>query len=109
MTKFKALFSFSKKEVSYTFDNAFPVKSILGLKMLQTAEQHCDYGKMLIVASRKTGKAHDRNKVRRRLKEAFYTSKFYKKSVISIIIVYKKALDLSFDQLKTFLELCFNQ
>jgi ribonuclease P protein component len=109
MTKFKDLFSFSKKEVNHAFDNAFPVKSILGLKMLQTVEQHRDYGKMLIVVSRKAGKAHDRNKVRRRLKEAFYTSKFYKKPVTSIIIVYKKALDLSFDQLKTFLKSCFNR
>ncbi len=108
----KNLFSFEKKEIDLTFEAAQPKASISGLKLLQSPIKKSEepfnstdpkFGKLLIITSRKTGKACKRNKIRRQLKSIFYENKLFEKPVNSIILVYKQALDLKFDQLKEFL------
>ncbi len=103
--KFKDLFRFEKKEIDHTFQNVQQENKIEGLKQLQSPVQKegQDFGKLLIIASRKTGKAHKRNRIRRQLKSIFYQEELFKKPVNSIVLVYKSALDLTFEQLRQFL------
>lgn len=107
MIKFKNLFQFNQKEIDQAFKTAKIVNKIDGLKLLQSEliyEQTDEkYGKILIVTSAKSGKAHDRNLIRRRIKDIFYKENLYQKHVISILLVYKAAMKLDFDQLKEFL------
>ena len=107
MSLFKSLFSFSQQEIDFSFQNAKPICSINGLKLLrctlQMPQEALAYGKLLIITPRKAGKAHDRNNIRRQLKAIFYTNNLYKKPVRSIILVYKNAMQLTFEQLTTFL------
>ncbi|KKP22559.1 MAG: hypothetical protein SZ59_C0005G0024 [candidate division TM6 bacterium GW2011_GWF2_28_16] len=102
----KNLFRFEKKEIDSTFSNSQTKGYITGLKLLQAPVQNKDqeFGKLLIIASRKTGKACKRNKIRRQLRSIFYENKLYQKQVNSIIFIYKQALNLSFDNLKDFLQ-----
>jgi ribonuclease P protein component len=71
--------------------------------LLQTKQDNLDFGKILIIIPAKTGKAHDRNLIKRRIKAIFYEQKLYEKPIISIIFAYKPALNLTFEQLKDFL------
>jgi len=103
MIKFKLLFSFAKSEIPNLIAISKLKTKQSGFKLLQVDTKELEYGKILIVTSRKTGKAHDRNLIRRRIKEAFHTQKLYEKPVISILFVYKSALALSYAQIKDFL------
>ncbi|MFA5075433.1 MAG: ribonuclease P protein component [Candidatus Babeliales bacterium] len=103
ISNFKKLFSFSKKEIDSVFKIAKIKYQISGLKLLQASQNNFDYGKLLIIIPAKTGKAHDRNLIKRRIKAIFYEQKLYEKSINSIIFVYKPALNLTFEQLKDFL------
>lgn len=103
MIKFKNLFQFSRKEIKDCFDNAKFKAKIDGLKIIQSKQDNLESGKILIITPRKSGKASKRNLIRRRIKSIYYEEKLYKKNIVSIIFVYKQAIDLSFDQLKTFL------
>lgn len=108
MVKFRALFSFSRNEITYAFSHAQFFKRILGLKLLQIAPEakksspfdSCEHGKLLIVISRKTGKAHLRNLLRRRIKSIFYQHKLFEKQTYSILLVYAQAIQLSYEQLE---------
>ena len=123
MIKFKSLFSFSRTEIQNLFPVAKHKANINGFKLLQIAPQDIilsetissekpiattknitpEHGKILIITSRKTGKAHDRNLIRRRIKEIFYKHQLYQKPVISILIVYNSALKLTYEQITDFL------
>ena len=103
MSLFKSLFSFSKKEIDHAFKDARVIKGIPGLKLLQTPTRNIEHGKLLIITPRKLGKAHDRNKIRRRIKAIFFESKLYEKPVVSIILVYKETISTTFKDLKSFL------
>ncbi|MFH1643686.1 MAG: ribonuclease P protein component [bacterium] len=118
---FKDLFRFSQKEISLAFKLAklknqtnglkllqFPIEEIKKLKIEEFAKTFENQikentGKILIIISGKVGKAHERNQLRRRIKNIFYEQKLYAKPFISILITYKQALNLTFDQLKQFL------
>ncbi|MFH1461971.1 MAG: ribonuclease P protein component [bacterium] len=101
--KFKDLFRFEKKEVDLTFQNAKQKDKIEGLKLLQSPNVETAFGKLLIITSKKVGKAHKRNRIRRQLKSIFYQEKLFQNPINSIIIVYKQATDLTFEQLREFL------
>ena len=106
----KKLFSFSQKEISETFKKSKPVKKIDGLKLIQMPIKNSTtntFGKILIVIPKKSGKAHERNLIKRRIKEIFYKEKLFEKPIISIILVYKSAITISYEQLKEFLTKCF--
>ena len=106
MVKFKDLFSFSKKEIDASFDSIQFVKKGSGFKILQGPRQ--GHGKLLVIASRKSGKAHKRNLFKRRVKAIFYSNNLYKKPLTTIILVYSQGLQLSFNKLQEFLLSCFN-
>ena len=88
MAKFTDLFTFSKKEIDAAFDSIQFVKKGPGLKILQAPR--LGHGKLLVIASRKSGKAHKRNLFKRRAKAIFYSHNLYKKPLSTIILVYCK-------------------
>lgn len=103
--KFTELFRFEKKEIDGTFQNSTLKANFKGLKLLQAPMQResQSFGKILIIASRKTGKACKRNRIRRQIKSIFYEQGLSKTLSNFIILVYKPALDLKFEELKDFL------
>lgn len=128
MINFKDLFRFSQKEVSCLFKNATIKCSWRGLKLLQAPlncfdsvldsghesgkpslesnnklESNHKFGKLLIITPGASGKAHQRNLFRRRVKDIFYTNKLYLYPVNSVLIAYKNAMVHDFDHLKEFL------
>ena len=105
MVKFKQLFAFSTREVEFSFSFAAFSSGILGLKLLRAPlfRPEQEYGKLLIVIPRRAGKAHERNKLRRRIKAAFYENKLFEKPNTSILLVYHQAKKLSFEEIQAFL------
>jgi ribonuclease P protein component len=102
MVKFKDLFRFEQKDIRSTFKNAQLKNKIFGLKLLQASTKN-NFGKMLIITPRKMGNACKRNKIRRQVKNIFFQEKLYEKPYNSILLVYKEATKLNFDQIKAFL------
>ena len=111
MMDFSNLFKFSQKEVSCLFKHSTQKQVWRGLKLLQApldclnqdALQPC-VGKLLIVTPSACGNACQRNRLRRRVKNIFYSKKLYLIPVVSILIVHKNAMLLDFDQISKFLE-----
>jgi len=101
--KFKNLFSFKKSEIKEAFEGAqFKAKGP-GLKLLQS-KSSLEHGKILIIIPKRAGKASKRNKFRRQVKSIFFHEKLYEKPIISILLVYEDAMELTFEQTKTFLK-----
>ena len=104
MPKFKDLFCFSKLEVDSAFKKATLLKKIDGLKLLRSAMGEAQtHGKLLIITPRAMGKAHLRNLMRRQLKAIYYENKLYTNTTTLILLVYKAATELTFEELKAFL------
>ncbi len=106
--QFKKLFSFKKKEIDQAFSHAKFHAKMPGFKLLKsfstedfgTAE---GLGKILIIIPAAAGKAHDRNLIRRQIKSIFYEEKLYQNQHVFILLVYRQAIDLSFEEIKNFL------
>lgn len=106
------MFSFNSNQAkNYLKDSSVKAK-VLGLKLLQINIDNNNnnlepnsklLGKLLIIIPGRTGKAHDRNKIRRQIKEIFYKEKLYINPKVSILIVYSQALKLNYQELKEFL------
>jgi|SaaInlStandDraft_4_1057021.scaffolds.fasta_scaffold124282_1 ribonuclease P protein component len=113
MIKFKDLFSFKRNEIQAFLKEAKLCKQIKGLKLLQAPfslpDSEQNHGKLLVVTPRRSGKAHKRNQLRRRIKAVFYEEKLYQKHVASILFVYKEAMELDFNQIKEFLTDAFKK
>jgi len=92
----------SQKAIKEIFKKAKLKKKELGFKLLQ-APTTGKNGDILIVTPKKSGTAVQRNLLRRRVKEIFRQEKLYKKPVISILIAYKQAMELNFENIKNFL------
>jgi len=90
---------FSKKEIDYLFQHARRVLKNKFCTILYAPRQS-EFGRILIVTSKKVGNAPERNKIRRRFKSIFYEEKLFESSYDYVIIVYKSALTLSFSELK---------
>jgi ribonuclease P protein component len=99
---------FSKKEISYLFQHARRVFKNSAFIILLSPRQ-IDFGRLLIVASRKVGNAPERNKIRRRIKSLFYEEKFFDIPFDCVVIVYKKANQVSYDQLKKIFHLVYGK
>lgn len=66
-------------------------------------EPSTEHGKLLIITPRASGKAHERNRIRRRIKNIFFQENCYKVPHTWILIVGPKAKSISFDGLKKFM------
>ena len=105
MVLFKNLFKFSQKEISFAFDHILDKKYYHGLKVLKAAlpDAPVAHGKLLIITPRTAGKAIERNRIRRRIKNIFYQEQCYRIPFSWIIVVGPKATTITFDALKKFL------
>lgn len=75
------------------------------IKSMQAANE---YGRILIITSKKIGSAPKRNKARRRLRAIFYEEKLYLKH-LDVVVFCKEAINnISFDKLKSNLINCLN-
>ena len=99
---FRSLFSFQPAEVKQAFAVAVRLGYGQGVKLIK-APTTTPYSKLLVVTPRASGKAHDRNLVRRRAKAIFYEFASHEKPAIFILLVNKRATNDSFDSLKAFL------
>ncbi len=102
MVTFRSLFSFSRSEVSEAFAQARLYKKIYGLTLLALPAT-TPHGKLLIVTPRAMGKAHERNLLRRRLKAIYFEHALYDVPMVVIVIAYKAANKITFEQLTKFL------
>lgn len=106
--KFRALFSFAKKEIALFFTQASYLAQIHGIKLLiernPAGEQApIDHGKILIIVSRKVGKACIRNRLRRQIQAVYYEHDLGTVPLRLALITYPQVKDLSFDELSNFL------
>ena len=98
----KNISNFSSQEVRKLFRKAKRVLRHPGLDVL-CAPAALDFGRILVVTSRKVGNAPQRNLIRRRIKSLFYEQELYKRQVDMIIIIKKEGINLSFNELKDIL------
>ena len=105
--KFRALFSFTKKEIALFFTQASYLAQIHGIKLLvernlAPEQEPINHGKMLIVVSRKVGKACIRNRLRRQIQALYYENNLYQPALRITVITYPQAKEYSFDELAQF-------
>jgi ribonuclease P protein component len=93
---------FTKREIDHLFQHARRVIRNQFCTVLIAPRQK-EFGRVLIIASRKVGNAPERNVVRRRIKAIFYEEKLFDLNFDCVVIVYKKAVTLPFEQLKDLL------
>lgn len=93
---------FSKKEIDYAFEHAARLVKTRSIVILCSPAQR-SHGRILVIASRKVGKAVGRNKFKRRLKNIFYQEKMYECDYDFICIAKAGALELSFESLQKLL------
>lgn len=98
----KKISKFTKREIDHLFKHARRVFRN-GSCTILLAPRQGDFGRILIITSRKVGNAPERNLIRRRIKSIFYEEKLYEHGFDCVFIAQKKATELSFDQLKTIL------
>ena len=104
----KKISKFTKREIDYLFDHARRVIRNQSCTILLAPRQK-EFGRVLIIASRKVGNAPERNLIRRRIKSIFYEEKLFERPFDCVVIVYKKAVMLSFEQLKDLLLTAFQK
>lgn len=92
---------FTKREIDYLFQHARRIIRDQTCTILVAPRQKEDFGRVLIIASRKVGNAPERNLIRRRIKSIFYEEKLFALNFDCVVIVYKKMVTLPFDQLKS--------
>jgi len=90
---------FTKCEIDYLFQHARSVFKDQSCTILMAPRQK-EFGRILIITSRKVGNAPQRNLIRRRIKSIVYEEKLFNCNVDCAVIVYKKAITLSFEELK---------
>ncbi len=90
---------FTKKEIDQAFSKARRVLKHPGFDILITPAQK-EFGRILVIASRKVGNAPVRNKIKRQLKSIFYEEKVYAFNNDYIVIVRAQVSALSFDKIK---------
>jgi ribonuclease P protein component len=106
---FKKLFSFKSSYAKKALKKSSLIKRMKGLTLLKSSadevypENKPEHGKLLIIIPKRSGNAVKRNRIKRKIKSIFYNEKLYTKVNIYSIIVYKEAMDLTFEQIKKFL------
>lgn len=102
MKTIKKIFDFTQAEIKTAFEQATLKDKVYGLKLLQAPTTQ-DFGKILIVIPKKVGSAPVRNKIKRQVKAIFYEERLYENPITSILLVYKAAAKMDFEQIKAFL------
>jgi ribonuclease P protein component len=100
---FKSQFSFNRSEVDFLFSRAKVALKTPGLTVLYAKndpEKEMLCGKMLIITSRKSGGAVERNLVRRRLKHLFYTKQWAELPLSFIVITYRQVHQFTYQELE---------
>lgn len=99
---FNTVFSFNQKEVSGLFSAAKLALRMPGITVLAApTEEEYQLGKVLIITSRKSGKAVQRNKVRRRMRHLFWKHQWFASGYSFVIITYKQIHQFSYDELES--------
>lgn len=95
----QSLSKFSKKELDSFFKHAKRVYKSQAFTILTNNKQG-PFSRLLVIASKKYGKAPERNKIKRRLKAIFWEEKLYEKDKDVVCIVRPEAKKITFNQLK---------
>ena len=90
---------FTKKEIDQAFSQARRVLKHPGFDILVAPAQK-EFGRILVIASRRVGNAPARNKIKRQLKSLFYENQIYTRGNDYIVIVRAYATTLSFTTIK---------
>lgn len=99
---------FSKQEIDYAFKHAVRLIKTHSIIILAAPKQRL-HGRILVIASRKVGKAVARNRLKRRLKNIFYQEKTYDIGYDFICIARIGAPELDFQTLKNIMTDAKNQ
>ncbi len=91
--------SFKKEEVEQIFKRPKERIKTEWFDILLALKKN-DFGRILVITSRKIGNSPKRNKIRRRLKSIFYEDKLYELPYDCVVIAKKEGIVLPFDQLK---------
>jgi ribonuclease P protein component len=95
----RTLSSFTKTEVKTLFDTSHTVLKKEGL-IIRLAPRTKDFSRILIVIPKASGKAAQRNRIRRRIKSIFYEERLFERNQDCIVLVGRQAIALSFSDLK---------
>jgi ribonuclease P protein component len=95
----RALSQFSTAEVRTLFDTGRLAFKNSGMTVLY-APRSKEYGRILVVTSRKVGSSPARNLIRRRLKALFYEEQWFNLPYDFIFIIRTPATDYSYQKLK---------
>ena len=91
---------FTQKEVDQLFKKSHRIFHS-GAATILAAPRDKDYARVLIITSRKTGPATQRNVIRRRLKSIFYQEKLFSTLKFDLVFIAKRpVIALTFIQLK---------
>lgn len=99
----RKLTQFTKKEIDQLWKSAHPALKHGGFLLLKAPAQG-PFGRILLVVSKKVGKAPVRNKLRRRIKAIFYENKIYDQPFDWIFFARPSATTLSFQELEALLK-----
>lgn len=105
---FGKISKFTKREIDHLFKHARRVIRNEFCTILVAPRQQ-SFGRVLIIASRKVGNAPERNLVRRRIKAIFYEEKLFEFASDCAVIVSKKAVSLSFLELKDLILIAYTK
>jgi len=94
---------FTKSEIDYLFHHVRRVVRTKACTILVAPRQKEDFGRVLVIASRKVGNAPERNLIRRRIKSIFYEEKLFALSLVFLLLAFKHLIILLFVNLKSFL------
>lgn len=98
----RTITSLTQREIDALFKRAKSFLKKEGLD-IRLAPKHQAHAKILLVVSRKTGNAPQRNLLKRRIKSIFYEEQLFEKEFDWIVVSRKEACDLSFVALKALL------
>lgn len=100
---FSSLFNLRKKHIEQSFANAKHCASIHGIKILRAPLPEEGPASILVVPTRQCKGIVLRNKLRRQIKAIIYEEKLFEQHGTFIVLLYDRAKQLSYDEIKKFL------
>lgn len=102
----RELTHFTQSEIDYAFKNARRVLAQPGIHILLAPKQK-ELGRILVIASRKTGNAVHRNKLKRQIRSIFNENKLFEYP-FDCIVIFKSSAEFLFEDLKTYMLKAYN-